>query len=253
MPTPDNLNSAYLGQPGASDNLNTPFLPETASEATLNARSDISTRGELHSQGDAVVGGTLTVTGVVTNTAKVLLPSGTEADPALGFSSEASLGLYRSAASIVAMTGIGQFSVADGTEALPSLGFESEASLGFFRSAASTIAMTGITQLLVADGTEALPGLGFESEASLGFRRSAASVVLMENGELTIADGGLNLSSCITSTVANGDFLSIATFANITGMRADSFRVVQSASGVSLAYNSGSTTYYIGGASIASE
>ena len=246
----DNLNTSYLGQPGSADNLNTPFLPETASEATLNARSDISTRGELHAQGDTVVGGTLTVTGVITNTAKTLLPNGTEADPALGFSSEASLGFYRSAASIVAMTGIGQLSVADGTEALPSLGFESEASLGFYRSAASTVAMTGISQLLVADGTEALPGLGFESEASLGFRRSAASVVEMENGELTIADGGLNLSSCTTSTVANGDFLSVTTFADDTGMRANALRIVQSASGISLAIRSGSTTYYLGASTV---
>ncbi len=249
----DNLNSAYLGQPGASDNLNLPFLPETASEATLNARSDFSTRGELHSQGDAVVGGTLTVTGVITNAAKTLLPNGTEADPALGFTSEASLGLYRSAASIVAMTGIGQFSVADGTEALPSLGFESEASLGFYRSGASTIAMTGITQLLVADGSEAVPGLGFESEASLGFRRSAASVVLMENGELTIADGGLNVSSVITSTDGGGDFGSIATAANDTGMPDGAFRFVNTASGISLAYRSGGTTYYLGAGSTESE
>ncbi|KKK66305.1 hypothetical protein LCGC14_2965440 [marine sediment metagenome] len=211
----DNLNSAYLGQPGASDNLNLPFLPETASEATLNARSDFSTRGELHSQGDAVVGGTLTVTGVITNAAKTLLPNGTEADPAIGFSSEASL--------------------------------------GFYRSGASTIAMTGITQLLVADGSEAVPGLGFESEASLGFRRSAASVVLMENGELTIADGGLNVSSVITSTDGGGDFGSIATAANDTGMPDGAFRFVNTASGISLAYRSGGTTYYLGAGSTESE
>ena len=246
----DNLNTPYLGQLGSSDNINTPFLPETASEATINARSDISTVGELHAQGDAVIGGTLAVTGVVTNTDKVLFPSGTEADPAIGFSSETSLGLYRSAASIVAMTGIGQFSVADGTEALPSLGFESEASLGFYRSAASTIAVTGIGELLVADGTEALPGLGFESEASLGFRRSAASVVVMENGELQIADGGLTVSSIITSTDAGGDFGSIATAANDTGMPDGAFRFVNTASGISLAYRSGGTTYYIFGSTI---
>ena len=57
MPTPDNLNSAYLGQPGSSDNLNTPFLPETASEATVNLRSDLSTVGDLYAQGAAVLSG----------------------------------------------------------------------------------------------------------------------------------------------------------------------------------------------------
>jgi hypothetical protein len=170
----DNLNTPYLGQLGASDNLNTPFLPETASEATINARSDFSTRGELHSQGDAVVGGTLSVTGVVTNTAGMLVP----------------------------------------------------------------------------DGTEALPAIAFTSEASLGFRRSADSVLLLENAEFTIADGGLNVSSVITSTDGQGDFGSVATAANDTGMPDGAFRFVNTASGISLAYRSGGTTYYMGASTI---
>lgn len=59
MPTPDNLNSAYLGQPSAASNLNTPFLPETASEATIHYRSDTSTRGQIYSQGAVTFGGAL--------------------------------------------------------------------------------------------------------------------------------------------------------------------------------------------------
>lgn len=167
----DNLNTSYLGIPGASDNLNTPYLPETASEATQQFRSDISTAGELHSTGDAVVRGTLAVTGVQTNTAKTLFPDGTAADPAIAFT----------------------------------------------------------------------------SEASLGFRRSADSVLLLENAELTIADGGLNVSSVITSTDALGGFGSVATAANDTGMADGEFRFVNAASGISIAYRSGGTTYYIPG------
>lgn len=66
MPTPDNLNSAYLGQLQGSDNLNTPFLPETASEATVHLRSDLSLAGRFDVQGVAVLADTLAVTGVTT-------------------------------------------------------------------------------------------------------------------------------------------------------------------------------------------
>ena len=134
MPTPDNLNSAYLGQLGASDNLNTPFLPETASEATLNARSDVSTRGQLFSQGAAQFGGAL------------------------------------------------------------------------------------------------------------------ASASDISGAEATFTGG--NFSSPITSTDAGGDFGSVATAANDTGMADGAFRFVQAASGISLAYRSGSTTYYLNSSTV---
>ena len=146
MPTPDNLNRAYLGQPGSSDNLNTPFLPETASEATINARSDVSTVGELHAQGDGVIGGTLAVTGAVTLSAAL-----------------------NSASAISGGTG-------------------------------------------------------------------------------TFTSG--SFSSTIASSDASGNFLSTGTFANDTEMAADTFRIVQAASGISLAYRSGSTTYYIGDSTV---
>ncbi len=138
----DNLNTPYLGQPGSADNINTPFLPETASEATLNARSDISTAGELHAQGDAVIGGTLAVTGITTLSAAL----------------------------------------------------------------------------------------------------NSASAI--SGGALTATTGAF--SDLITSSDVSGNFLSVGTFANDSEMAANNFRVVQSASGVSLAYRSGSTTYYFG-------
>ena len=145
----DNLNTSYLGIPDTSDNLNTPFLPETASEATRQFRSDISTAGELHAAGDAVVGGTLDVTGATTLSAAL----------------------------------------------------------------------------------------------------NSASAI--SGGAGTFTTG--SFSSTIASSDASGNFLSTGTFANDTEMEDGDFRIVQSASGVSLAYRSGSTTYYLGGASIASE
>lgn len=62
------VNTSYLGILGSADNLNTTFLPRTASEATQQFRSDISTAGELHATGDSVVRGTLAVTGATTLT-----------------------------------------------------------------------------------------------------------------------------------------------------------------------------------------
>ena len=70
----------------------------------------------------------------------------------------------------------------------------------------------------------------------------------VSTGEIT-ATGG-NFSSVITSTDAGGDFGSIATAANDTGMPDGAFRFVNAASGVSMAYRSGGTTYYLGGSTI---
>jgi len=142
----DNLNQTYLGQPGSSDNLTTPFLPETASEATINLRSDVSTVGELHAQGDAVIGGTLAVTGVTTLSAAL------------------------------------------------------------------------------------------------------ASASAISGGALTATSGAF--SDVITSSDVSGNFLSVGTFANDSEMEDGDFRIVQAASGVSLAYRSGSTTYYIGDSTV---
>lgn len=82
--------------------------------------------------------------------------------------------------------------LADGAEVVPAIRFASEDSLGIYRSAASVVEVV-LGQLRVPDGSEALPAIAFKSEGSLGFRRSAASTVALENGGLTIPDGNLNL------------------------------------------------------------
>ena len=164
----DNLNTTYLGQPPVGDNLNTGFLPPTASEATHQVRSDISTAGQLFSQGAANLGGTLAVAGVTTLSA-----------------------------------------------ALNSA------------SAISGGAITGTTAIFT--GT-----IDTDSAVSMA--------------ELT-ATGG-NFSSVISSTDAGGDVLSVATAADDTGMPDGAMRFVNTASGISIAYRSGGTTYYYGHSTI---
>ncbi len=192
----DNLNTTYLGQPPVGDNLNTGFLPPTASEATHQVRSDISTAGQLFAQGAADVGGatalgsTLAVTGITTLSA------------ALNSASAISGG---------AITGTtGTFTGAIGTD-----------------SAVSGGALTMTTGVFT--GT-----IDTDSAVSIG--------------ELT-ATGG-NFTSVISSTDAGGDVLSIATAADDTGMPDGAMRFVNTASGISIAYRSGGTTYYYGHSTI---
>ena len=142
----DNLNTSYLGQLQGSDNLNTPFLPETASEATVNQRSDVSLAGDLN------VAGSTTVAAITTG----------------------------------------------------------------------AITATTIVATSTIDTDSAVSG-----------------------GEATFTGG--NFSSVISSTDALGGFGSVATAVNDTGMGDGEFRFVNAASGISIAYRSGGTTYYIPG------
>lgn len=83
----------------------------------------------------AIVGSNLSTSG------KVVVPAGTAIAPTVTFASEQSLGLYRSAASRLALS-YGQFTTGNGTAILPGLGFASEVSLGLYRSAASVMALS---------------------------------------------------------------------------------------------------------------
>lgn len=67
--------------------------------------------------------------------------AGRSVNPGIGFLSELSLGLYRSAVSAIGLS-YGQFELPDGSALAPPLAFSSESSLGFFRSGASTIAQS---------------------------------------------------------------------------------------------------------------
>ncbi len=212
MPTPDNLNRAYLGQPGSSDNLTTAFLPETASEATINARSDISTRGELHTQGDIQVGGAIQSASAIS-----------------GGAIAGTTGNFGSTMSIRGITTV--------HAALNSA------------SAISAGAITGTTGTFTgAIGTDSAVSGGALTMTTGVFTGTIDTDSAVSMGELT-ATGG-NFLSPITSTDPGGDFGSIATAANDTGMADGAFRFVNAASGVSIAYRSGGTTYYLGGSTI---
>lgn len=83
----------------------------------------------------AIIGSNLSTSG------KVVTPDGTALAPTQTFASEQSLGIYRSAASRIAIS-YGQLTIADGTSTLPGLGTGSEVSLGLYRSAASVLALS---------------------------------------------------------------------------------------------------------------
>lgn len=110
---------------------------------TMSSVSVVASRSTLAAQ-DVVATSSLSVGGTVTLSATTLSPSavrvgsGAAIGPTLAFTSEASLGLFRSAASRLALS-YGQFTTGDGTAILPGLAFASEVSLGLRRSAASVI------------------------------------------------------------------------------------------------------------------
>ncbi len=68
------------------------------------------------------------------------------------------------------------------------------------------------------------------------------SASALSAGEATFTGG--NFTSTITST--DGDFLSVETQANASGMTTGQLRLVFAASGVSLMYSSGETSYTVG-------
>lgn len=76
--------------------------------------------------------------------------------------------------------------VVSGSATGPGLGFTSEASLGFFRSGASAIRMS-YGQLSINSGSATTPGLGF-SDLSLGFYKSAKSTIQQSYGTFVTSE-----------------------------------------------------------------
>lgn len=111
-------------------------------------------------------------------------PSGSNITPAWGFSSEASLGFYRSGASVLAVSR-GQLAVTGGSASTPSIGFVGDVNTGINLAAADTIDLigggaTGLRATAfgsqVPIGSATTPSFAFTSETSLGLYRSVASV-----------------------------------------------------------------------------
>src|SRR3990167_1502531 len=95
---------------------------------------------------------------------------------------------WHSAISSPLLASFGTVRVGAGSAIMPSLAFNSEASLGLYRSGTSTIAMS-YGQLRVDDGGALLPSVGFESETSLGLYRSVASAIALSYGVLDLRTG----------------------------------------------------------------
>lgn len=173
----------------------------------------------------AIVGSNLSTSG------KVVVPAGTAIAPTVTFNSEQSLGLYRSAASRLALS-YGQFTTGDGTAILPGIAFASEVSLGLYRSAASKVAVS-YGQLIVQAGTAILPGVGMSSEVSLGLYRSAASV-------LAVSYGHLSSPGFISSTTTNQS----PSTTKVTNQGQIVFSILSlTTNGAAMFYRSGNSTY----------
>lgn len=91
-----------------------------------------------------IIASTLSVSGSITDSGTTLSPSaigfgsGAAIGPTAFFTSEKSLGFFRSAASNLALS-YGAFDLPDGTAVAPSLTYTSDTSLGFFKSGASQV------------------------------------------------------------------------------------------------------------------
>ena len=96
----------------------------------------------------------------------------------------------------------GIFCTPDGTASAPSDTFTSEQSLGFYRSGASAIAQS-YGQLLSGDGTASLPPDAYLSEKSLGFYRSANSIQRLSYGTLDASAGGFLFKNLAMTTATS--------------------------------------------------
>lgn len=171
---------------------------------TMSSLSVVASRATVLTQ-DAVVtsalsvGGTQTAQGgIVANGGvqvgtgtQVITTDGTAVNPPYAFTSERSLGFYRSAASIVGLS-YGELQLGDGSSILPSFGFRSEVSLGAFRSAASTMKLSY--------------GTLDTSAASLLFGNLASSITTAQSGATAKLGQGQLYFSVLSLTTNGGEF-----------------------------------------------
>ena len=140
--------------------------------------------------------------------------------------------LWHSAVSSPLLASFGTVRVGAGSAIMPSVAFNSEASLGLFRSAASVLNQS-YGGFIGGDGSTVLPAFGFASDASRGFYRSAASTIALTSG--------------VTFDWRTGAVKwSWDTRPDASGMTTGELALVFLASGVSLVYSSGASSYVIG-------
>ena len=139
---------------------------------------------------------------------------------------------WHSAISSPLLASFGTVQVGAGSAIMPSVAFNSENSLGWYRSAASQMALS-YGELVVGVGSAILPSIGFASDVSRGFYRSAASTLALTSG--------------LTFNWRTGAVKwSWDTRANASGMTTGELALVFLASGISLVFSSGASSYVIG-------
>lgn len=201
-------------------------------------------------------------TGILDSTSSVsfggalLIKSGAATSPGIGFSSENSLGFYRSAASIIYQTygtfGASIISFTNGLNGLVELvvtngndmshnvsGGSYNFDLGTvnFRNGNHNGSATG--GIRVGDGTAAFPQVAFNSEASLGLWRSANSTLALSYG--TMSFGNAYLASVKTATSVSSAVLGANAWA-IANPAVSGASICININGVMYIFNSSSTT-----------
>lgn len=155
------------------------------------------------------------------------------------FTSDVSFGgavVTRSTISTPQLASFGTVRVGSGVAIMPSVAFNSETSLGWYRSGVSQMALS-YGELVLGDGSAILPSIGFTSDVSRGFYRSAASTIAITSG--------------VTFNWFTGAVKwSWSTNANASGMTTGEIRIVHAASGFSLMYSSGATSYTLGASAV---
>lgn len=171
---------------------------------------------------------------------RFLAGAGTAGTPSYAFSSETSLGWYRSQASAMALS-YGTLTVPDGTSDTPSYTFTSGTTVGIYRRsvgdmdfahAGSVIARVTNLQFGVRDGTALRPGIYHFSDNSLGWFSSGAATIALSYGTFNLNQGKLVSLRTVGASLDSTNMAKGEAAFTIIG------------SGASLAIQSGSTIFY---------
>lgn len=160
----------------------------SGSAVTVHIRSRTSIDGLLRTSGN-ITGGQIEA---LLN--GIRIPGGTVQIPAIRFSSEDSLGFFRSGASRVGIS-FGQFTIPDGSGTTPSLGLSSATSIGFYSSGVRTIAQSTGTFNLATNAVR----LSMRTLAASSVTASAANTNVAVN-EVVFTIGGASGASLIISS-----------------------------------------------------
>lgn len=120
------------------------------------------------------------------------LTDGTSAAPAYTFITEpTTLGWYRSGIAHLGL--VGSLALGTGSAVTPGYAFSSESSLGIYRSGVSTMGLS-YGALVVPDGSSTTPSIGYSSNTSLGFYSFGVRTIAQSYGTFNLATNSVRLS-----------------------------------------------------------